>query len=172
MCCWEFVCMTAKQKERLWLAMGPVWKEWSHRVINLNKKRKDLNTTEVQHSFRKYVLCSLWHASSCQMGNLTEKKLVTRKSFRLTKNNYQQPCSHLKWTVCSFSQSQHVKSIRDVRVDRGGAKNKRLVLSGRHQGFWYTTSKPTSIVQAWDENSHIYIYNVCESIFVVLLWFY
>lgn len=24
MCCWEFVCMTAKQKERLWLATGPL----------------------------------------------------------------------------------------------------------------------------------------------------
>ncbi len=27
MCCWEFVCMTAKQKERLWLATGSVQRE-------------------------------------------------------------------------------------------------------------------------------------------------
>lgn len=30
MCCWEFVCMTAKQKERLWLATGPVQRESLH----------------------------------------------------------------------------------------------------------------------------------------------
>lgn len=27
MCCWEYVCMTAKQKGRLWLATGPVQRE-------------------------------------------------------------------------------------------------------------------------------------------------
>lgn len=114
MCCWEFVCMTAKQKERLWLATGPVQRESLHGETSHEpelREKKKFKYCWSSRLFEKIKACTPHNLWFDILRSNREISQGLAKQTRLKKNSK----IFFKNSVdCSHQQCSHVQHDRDL----------------------------------------------------------